>query len=167
MPVVVVAAGVSPDALDAAGDLAVEAARVKPVTPAALRAAVAVAVRSFARAAAQRAEVADLRQQLADRKVIERAKGAVVRRLRVDEAEAFGRMRKMSSDRNAKLIEVAGRILEAEQVFADLDGVGGPAAPDGQRRPGHNGHGAAGHGRWMRSVGVGERIAETANGAGG
>ncbi len=163
VPVVVFAAELSADDLIVAGDLSLAAALVKPVEPAALRAAVDLALRAFARAEALRAEVADLRQQLADRKVIERAKGAVVRRLGVDEQEAFRRMRKLSSDRNAKLIEVAGRVLDAEQVFADLEGAGGPAPRDGRRRPGHNGNGAAGHGRGAWPAGSVERVAERAN----
>jgi AmiR/NasT family two-component response regulator len=55
--------------------------------------------------------------------VIEGAKGALMRRLRVDEEEAFRRLRKLSSSENLKLVELSHRILAAEEVFARLDGV--------------------------------------------
>jgi response regulator NasT len=95
---------------------------VKPIREAELEAALPLAVLRFEHFQALRKEAADLRQALEDRKVIERAKGAVVRRLRVDEAEAFRRLRKLASDHNRRLIEVAQQVLEGEAVFAALDG---------------------------------------------
>ncbi|HEY1381139.1 MAG TPA: ANTAR domain-containing protein, partial [Gemmataceae bacterium] len=56
-----------------------------------------------------------------ERKVIERAKGAVVRRVGVQEEDAFRRLRRFASDRNMKLAEVARKVLAAEEVFHDLD----------------------------------------------
>ncbi len=126
VPVVVVAADY-PDGPDAA-DVPVEAVLVPPVAPAALRAAVTLAARSFARDEALRAEVAGLRRQLEDRKLVERAKGIVTRRLGVDEAEAFRRLRKLASDRNRKLVEVARRVVECDEVFAELDRSAGPGS---------------------------------------
>ncbi len=75
----------------------------------------------FAGEEALRLEVAGLRQQLEDRKLIERAKGIVCQRLGAAEDEAFQRMRKLSSDQNRKLIDVAKSILDCDAVFADLE----------------------------------------------
>jgi response regulator NasT len=58
---------------------------------------------------------------LDDRKLIERAKGALMRRLGVDEEEAFCRLR-MASSKNMKLVEMAKQIIAAEAVFAELAG---------------------------------------------
>jgi response regulator NasT len=44
-----------------------------------------------------------------------------MRRLRVEEDEAYRRLRKLASDRNLKLVELAQAILSAEQVFRDLE----------------------------------------------
>ena len=66
-------------------------------------------------------EAAGLRQALEDRKVIERAKGAIMRRLGVPEAEAFDRLLRQASDRNRKLVEVAQEILTAEEIFQALE----------------------------------------------
>ncbi|HEX4588759.1 MAG TPA: ANTAR domain-containing protein [Gemmataceae bacterium] len=68
-------------------------------------------------------EAADLKQALEDRKVVERAKGAVMRRVGVQEYEAFRRLRKMASDGNLKLVEVARRVLAAEDTFRALDAL--------------------------------------------
>src|SRR5437763_13862147 len=64
-----------------------------------------------------RREAADLRQALEDRKVIERAKGAVMRRVGVDEEKAFHCLQRLASDRNHKLVEAAREVLAAEEVF--------------------------------------------------
>jgi hypothetical protein len=66
-------------------------------------------------------EAADMRQALEDRKVIERAKGAIMRRVGVGEDEAFARLRKLSGEQNLKLVEVGRSILAAEEVFSQLD----------------------------------------------
>src|SRR5262249_49239503 len=61
---------------------------VKPVSEPDLKTAIAVAMLRFQHFNELRQEAADLRQALKDRKLIERAKGVLMRRLRVDEDEA-------------------------------------------------------------------------------
>jgi response regulator NasT len=58
-----------------------------------------------------------LRQALEDRKLIERAKGLLMKRAGIDEPEAFRRLQKLSRDRNQKLVEIAQIILTAEEAF--------------------------------------------------
>ena len=48
------------------------------------------------------------------------------RRLGVEETEAFRRLRRLSSDCNWKVIEIARQVLQAEEVFELLDRMGGP-----------------------------------------
>jgi AmiR/NasT family two-component response regulator len=93
----------------------------KPAKEADLRVAVGLAMLRFQHFLTLAREAADLRQALEDRKVIERAKGIVIRRLRIDEEEAFRRLRKMASDHNRKLVDVAQQIVTAEEVFTGLD----------------------------------------------
>ncbi len=94
---------------------------VKPVKAGDLVAAITLARARFEQLEATRREAADLRQALEDRKLIERAKGIVMRRLGVDEAEAFHRLRRRASDENHKLVDQARIILAAEAVFQELD----------------------------------------------
>jgi AmiR/NasT family two-component response regulator len=62
-----------------------------------------------------------LRQALDDRKLIERAKGAVGRRVGLPEDESYRRMRVIASNANRKLVDVARQILGAEDVFHALE----------------------------------------------
>jgi response regulator NasT len=93
----------------------------KPVKPVDLQAAIRLALLRFGHFQALAKEAADLKQALEDRKVIERAKGAVMKRVGVDEEEAFRRLRKLASDSNRKLADVAQRVTSAEEVFRELD----------------------------------------------
>jgi response regulator NasT len=57
-------------------------------------------------------EVQDLRQALADRKLIERAKGMLMAAEGVTEAEAFGRLRGRSQDQRVRMSQVAQQIID-------------------------------------------------------
>jgi response regulator NasT len=94
---------------------------VKPFKQADLEAAIAVAVPQFRHQQALSREAADARQALEDRKVIERAKGSLARRLQVGEEDAFRRLRKRASDCNRKLVEVSRDVLGAEEVFRGFE----------------------------------------------
>lgn len=96
---------------------------VKPVKPTDLQAAVTLAVSQFANLQKARDEANELRQALEDRKVVERAKGAVTRRIGVPEDDAYRLMRKLASDHNKKMVEVARQILSAEETFRALEEV--------------------------------------------
>jgi response regulator NasT len=97
---------------------------VKPITQADLGPAVAMAVTRFEQMQGLRKEATDLRQSLEDRKLIERAKGIVMRRLHLDEPEAYRRLQRMAADNNRKLTDVANEVLNAEQVFQPLEDGG-------------------------------------------
>jgi response regulator NasT len=90
---------------------------VKPVKQADLESAIDLAMTRFEQFQAVRQEAATLRQALEDRKVLERAKGVVEKRMDVDEQEAFRRMKRLASTENRKLSEVAQKVLAAEDVF--------------------------------------------------
>ena len=90
---------------------------VKPIKQADLRPVISLALRRFEQFQELRQEAADLRQALEDRKVIERAKGLLMKKAGLDEAAAFRRLQKLASDKNLKLVEVARILLTAEEAF--------------------------------------------------
>lgn len=90
---------------------------VKPIKQADLEPAIALAMRRFQQFEAVCREAASLRQALEDRKLVERAKGILMRRAGLDEAAAFQRLQKLSSDSNQKMVEIARSLLLAEQAF--------------------------------------------------
>lgn len=91
---------------------------VKPIKEADLSPAIGLAIRRFEQFEQLRREADDLRQALEDRKLIERAKGILMKRASLDEPEAFKRLQKTASDRNLKLAQAAQIIVTAEEAFA-------------------------------------------------
>lgn len=67
-------------------------------------------------AVARFAEVRTLRSRLEARQVIERAKGLLMRRYNLDEAEAFRRLRRAAMDSRRPMVEVARSLLLSESV---------------------------------------------------
>jgi AmiR/NasT family two-component response regulator len=94
---------------------------VKPVTEKDLGPAIALAMSRFEQFRLLHKEAAELRRTLEDRKVIERAKGIVLKRMGLDEVEAFRRMQKLASNKNWKLVDVARMVQSAKEIFHSLD----------------------------------------------
>ncbi len=90
---------------------------VKPIKQADLEPAITIAMRRFEQFQALRKEATDLKQALEDRKVIEKAKGLLMKKAGLDESEAFRRLQRLASDKNRKLIEIAQMLLTAEEAF--------------------------------------------------
>jgi response regulator NasT len=117
LPVILVSAHHDADDIHRAEADHILAYLVKPIKQTDLEPAIAIALRRFEQFQALRKEAADLRQALDDRKLIERAKGIIMKKTGLEEAEAFKRLQKLASDRNKKLVEVAQMILTAEEAF--------------------------------------------------
>jgi response regulator NasT len=95
-----IAAGVS--AYVAAGT---PSEHIKPV--------IEVAMARFEHEERLRRELADARNQLEERKVIDRAKGLLMGRQGLSEQEAYARLRKAAMDKGIKVSEVAQRLIDA------------------------------------------------------
>jgi response regulator NasT len=121
VPVILVSGHVDADYLTRAQAKHILGFLVKPVREADLAPAIAVAMGRFEEFQALRRETADLQRALEDRKVIERAKGILMKRASLDEPEAFRRMRNLAMEQNRKLAEVAQMILTAEQMMQPSD----------------------------------------------
>jgi response regulator NasT len=125
LPAIVVTAHSEPELLNRASAGPVMTYLIKPIKPTDLQAAITLAVARYEQFRKVSQEAASLRQALEDRKVVERAKEIVARRLRLDEAEAYRRLQKWSSVRNHKLVDVAQRVLDADRVFQELEAATG------------------------------------------
>jgi response regulator NasT len=117
VPIILVSAFHDADLIDRAETDHVLAYLVKPIKQADLEPAIAIALRRFEQFQALRKEAADLRQALEDRKLIERAKGVLMKRSNLDESAAFRRLQKLASEKNLKLIELSKMILTAEEAL--------------------------------------------------
>jgi response regulator NasT len=119
IPVILVSAYHDADLIKRAEGDHIMAYLVKPIKQADLGPAIALAMRRFEQFEHLRKEATNLRQALEDRKLIERAKGILMKRASLDEPTAFRRLQKTASDKNLKLAEVARMIVTAEEAFAE------------------------------------------------
>ena len=94
---------------------------VKPIKQADLEPAIAIAMRRFEQFQELRKEATDAKQALADRKLIERAKGVLMKRGVLDEQAAFRRLQKLASEKNRKLVDIAQIILTAEEAWGNAE----------------------------------------------
>jgi response regulator NasT len=83
--------------------------RIKPVLH--------VALARFKREQKLLEELSDTKSKLAERKIIERAKGLLMERQRYSEEQAFQKLRSMAMSKNLKLSEVAQRIIDVEDLL--------------------------------------------------
>lgn len=90
---------------------------VKPIKQSDLIPAIGIAMHRFEQFQALREETIDLKQALEDRKVIEKARGVLMKKAGLDEPSAFRRLQELASDKNRKLIEIAQMILTAEEAL--------------------------------------------------
>jgi AmiR/NasT family two-component response regulator len=89
---------------------------VKPVEAHQLGAAVLVAWARFDELKQLTDENATLRNSLQNRKIIERAKGVLMKRNRWSEAEAFRRLQRASMNNRTTMIELAQSVLNGKEV---------------------------------------------------
>ncbi|MBC7859695.1 MAG: ANTAR domain-containing protein [Burkholderiaceae bacterium] len=86
-----------------------QAERIKPVLN--------VAMARFRQEQKLLAELSDTKHKLAERKVIERAKGLLMARNQLSEDQAYQKLRSMAMNKNLKLAEIAQRILDVEDLL--------------------------------------------------
>ena len=85
---------------------------VDGIKPTRVKAVLDVAYARFEHERELRAELDNAKTQLAERKVLERAKGLLMKQMNLSEDDAFKRLRKMAMDRNIKLVEAAQRVID-------------------------------------------------------
>ena len=90
---------------------------VAGLAPERIRPILDVAMARFEHEQGLRRQLADARNELHDRKVIDRAKSLLMQRQNLPEAEAYARLRKAAMDKGLKLGEVAQRMLDAADLL--------------------------------------------------
>jgi AmiR/NasT family two-component response regulator len=110
-PVVMLTAFSQKELVERARDAGVMAYIVKPFTQADLAPAVDIATSRWAELKALEGEIADLGERLETRKAVDRAKGILMTRLRLSEADAFRWIQKTAMDRRLGMREVADAVI--------------------------------------------------------
>lgn len=99
------------------GASAVTAYLAMPVRPGQLDSTLRLAVRRARAFTSVRQEADEARRQLEHRKLIERAKGVLMRRTGASEQDAYSMLRRQSQDRSVPMADIARAVLESEPGF--------------------------------------------------
>ena len=113
-PVVLVAEVDYPEMLESTAAMEVSGFMVMPAEPATVKAILDAAMTVHHREMMLRQQVRELETALADRKVIERAKGLLMQRLNLTEEAAIQQLRRKARDTRTKLVDQARAVIEEE-----------------------------------------------------
>jgi response regulator NasT len=120
VPVILIRDPLKPEAADWA-EHAVFGYLANPVEPDFLFTVARLARQRFTEFEAIRRELEGMRKALHDRKLIEQAKGILMRNAQIGEEEAFCRLQSIARASNRKMIDIASSILTAEQAYQTTD----------------------------------------------
>jgi len=85
------------------------AKRVRPI--------IDVAIARFREFQAMREELEQTRDKLSERKLVERAKGLLMKQRGFDEEEAYSALRKLAMERNQRLVQVAQNVIDIFEML--------------------------------------------------
>jgi two-component system, response regulator PdtaR len=115
-PVVLLTAFSDDELIERAREAGVVNYVTKPWRQADLKPAIEIALARFQEFREMESQVKTLEDQLATRKVVEKAKGVLMEKYKLTEHEAFRRIQKLSMNNRKSMREVAEAILLAEEV---------------------------------------------------
>jgi response regulator NasT len=116
-PVLMLTAFSQRELVDRARDAGVMAYVVKPFTIGDLIPAIEIAISRHTQMRSLAEEVADLHERLETRKVIDRAKGILMKALNLSEPEAFSWIQRAAMDRRLTMKEVAQAVISPEAAL--------------------------------------------------
>ena len=116
-PVVMFATDDAPETIRDAVRAGVSASMVDGLDAKRIRAIVDAAVASFDELQRVRTQLAEANLKLSERKLVERAKGLLMKARQLDEQEAYTLLRKLAMDRKLRLGEVAQQLVDAADLL--------------------------------------------------
>lgn len=119
IPIILLTAYSEEELVERAAEVGVLAYLMKPVSEEDLLPTIALALARFREFQALHQEVESLKEALETRKLVERAKGILMRRLNLSEEEAFRHMQRRSQNENVKLGEIAWAIITTNGFLTD------------------------------------------------
>ena len=112
LPVVLLTAFSSPDLIERASSAGVFSYVVKPFNPSNLIPALRIALSLHERMTTAANEVDEITEKLETRKLVDRAKGLLTEKMKLNEPEAFRWIQKASMDRRLSMKKVAQTVIE-------------------------------------------------------
>lgn len=116
-PVVMFARDGRAETIRAAVEAGVAAYVVDGLQPDRVRPVIDVAIARFAQFQELRGELDKARTGLAERKLVEKAKGILMKSRNCGEEQAYSAMRKMAMDQKTRLIDIANKIIAAADLL--------------------------------------------------
>jgi response regulator NasT len=113
-PVLILTAFSQRELIERARDAGVMAYVVKPFSKNDLVPAIEIAISRHKQMKSLEAEVADIYERLESRKVIDRAKGILMKALNLSEPEAFAWIQKTAMDRRISMRDVAAAVIDPQ-----------------------------------------------------
>lgn len=117
VPIIMLTAYSDDNYVDNALDAGACAYMVKPITSEQLLPAIKLAIARFHALQLSIEEATDLREALETRKLVERAKGILMDRQQLPEADAFRRIQKISRDKCQTMRQTATDIIKANELL--------------------------------------------------
>ena len=117
IPAIIITGHYSEELMERANHECVFAYLMKPVDHQQLEAAINVAWSKYEQYLDTCAEAKQLKENLANRIIVERAKGILMDSFGLKESEAMNRLQKMSKDKNKKLVNIAKEIVEKAKLL--------------------------------------------------
>lgn len=116
-PVAMFVSGAASDLAQAAVDAGVSAYVVDGLSPERIKPVVDTAIARFRMVRQMRTELAETRRALEERKVIDRAKGLIMKARGLDEDGAYALLRKTAMDQGRRVAEVAEALVTASGLL--------------------------------------------------
>jgi len=118
-PMIIISAFSDKALIERAKAAGVFAYLIKPVRDKTLEAQIEIAIGRFAEQEELRAEKEKLAQSLETRKLLDRAKGVLMKRAHLSEEEAHRRLQQESQNRRLGLADLAKRVIESDELLRD------------------------------------------------
>ncbi len=118
VPIIILTAFSQADLIDRADAIGVSGYLVKPVTENDLLPAIAIARSRFKQLKELEKEVGDLKEALRARKLIEQAKGILMEKEGITEAEAYRRIQQQSRNQNIPMSKLAEAIITTQKLLS-------------------------------------------------
>ena len=116
-PIVMFASDAAPDTIREAVRAGVSAYIVDGLEASRVKAIIEVAVARFDEYQSLKIELADANLKLSERKLVERAKGILMKARGMSEDEAYQALRRMAMDRGKRLGEIAQQLIEMSELL--------------------------------------------------
>ena len=117
IPIIILSGHSDAELIEKATNLGILAYLIKPVDVRELETTIRIVISRFGEFQSLRQEVVDLKEALETRKLVERAKGILMRRKQWTEEEAFHRLQRESQHQNRKIVDIAQALIAAESLL--------------------------------------------------